>query len=409
MTKLTFLKQEMFFVILTTIIPLITGCAYPSTHVYLTWQDDPHTTITINTHTTDKVYPVEVMYKPTSVGSENELIAEGVVKQLSIVNPPRTITVFHLTNLSPGTTYTFKMKNNNSTYSKTFKFKTIPKDGTPLRFIVGGDMGILPSVPKLLQQAKKFSPLFVVIGGDIAYANGNPQNDWMWDIWFTNWEKYMVNDDGCLIPIIAGIGNHEVNDNGQSAPPEERAPFYFNYFTQGGKTYFARIFEPYLLLIVLDSNHLISVSDQTDWLKTTINRNYPYIICTYHVPMYPSHRSFEGTTSAEERNLWLPLFDNYKVSVCFENHDHTFKRTKILKNNQPSSEGTVYLGDGCFGVIPREIKNFDLGYLEKADSKRHFWVVDISKEKLTARAVDEEGIIFDEISLPPRTQPQNTK
>ncbi len=401
-------KSNLLISLLLILFTTLSGCVYSSTHIYLTWQNDPHTTITINTISPTREYPTEIRLKEADNLNSSETVIQLSPRDFSIVNPPRKITTYEITNLKPGQIYTFKFKTNKNKFTKEYKFKTIPNDGSPLRFVAGGDMGILPSAPKLLQQARKFNPLFVVIGGDIAYANGDPKNDWIWDIWFTNWCKLMVNDDGCLIPIIAGIGNHEVNDKDISSSPEERAPFYFNYFPQERRSYFVRQFNPFFALIVLDSNHIVPVSEQVEWLKTTLeaNANYPYIICTYHVPLYPSHRPFDRTISLEERNLWLPLFDSYKVSACFENHDHTFKRTKILKGNQPSSEGTIYLGDGCFGVNPREIKNLDLGYLEKAESRRHFWFVEVDAEKLIAKAVDEEGHIFDEVNILPRLQPK---
>lgn len=381
------------------------GCLTTSTHIYLTWLDDPHTSITVNTLSTYDEYPVEIRYKELNNPNSPERSCGGISRNFTIVEPQRKITTFDITNLTPGEIYTFRIKTNKGKFLNEQRFRTIPNDGnTPLRFVVGGDMGILPSAPKLLKQARAFDPQFIVIGGDIVYDNGNPKNDWMWDVWLKNWTKYAVDSEGCLIPLIAGIGNHEVNTKGPNLPAEERAPFYFNYLAQGGKTYFYRKFEPYLLLILLDSNHIVPISDQVEWLKNTLEQNssYPYIIPIYHVPMYPSHRPFDGPISVELRKMWLPLFDEHKISVAFENHDHTFKRTKPLKNSIVSAEGTVYLGDGCFGVPPREIKNMELGYLEKADSKRHFWFIEITSEKLIAKAVDIEGDIFDEITIFPR-------
>ena len=34
------------------------------------------------------------------------------------------------------------------------------------------------------------------------------------------------------------------------------------------------------------------------------------------------------------------------MNVVFENHDHTFKRTKRLRGDKLSANGTIYIGDG---------------------------------------------------------------
>ena len=87
--------------------------------------------------------------------------------------------------------------------------------------------------------------------------------------------------------------------------------------------------------------------------------------------------------------------DEYKIRVSFEHHDHTFKRTKPLRGNAVDPEGTVYLGDGCFGVPPREIDNADAWYLEKASGTGHFWVVDASAKGVVCNAIDKDGNTFD--------------
>ncbi|MCX8065161.1 MAG: metallophosphoesterase family protein [Candidatus Hydrogenedentes bacterium] len=402
--KRSFFRNSLLKFGILIVILVFSGCITRPTYVYLTWQNDPHTTITVNTLSTVREYPIEIRYRELNNPNSPENILSKSPRDFTITEPHRKINTFELTELKPGEIYTFTLKTNKGRFTKELKFRTIPNDGKPLRFVVGGDMGILPSAPKLLKQAQKLNPQFVVIGGDIVYENGDPNKDWMWDIWLKHWTKYMIDNEDCLIPLIAGIGNHEVNEKDPSHPSTERAPFYFNYLAQCEKTYFYKKFEPHLLLILLDSNHIVSISDQVNWLNNVLeqNSNYPFIIPVYHVPMYPSHRPFDGAISAEQRKLWLPIFDKYRVSVAFENHDHTFKRTKSLRNGVVSSEGTVYLGDGCFGVSPREIKNHELGYLEKASGIKHFWLVEIDSEKLTAKAVDIKGKVFDEVIISPR-------
>jgi hypothetical protein len=43
--------------------------------------------------------------------------------------------------------------------------------------------------------------------------------------------------------------------------------------------------------------------------------------------------------------------------------------------------------------------------MEKAESKAHVWVADITAEKVHCRAVDQLGVQFDEVTIAPRAVP----
>lgn len=50
----------------------------------------------------------------------------------------------------------------------------------------GDDMGTAQAVP-LCRQAGEENPLFAVLGGDLAYANGRDVSKW--HDWLDNWSK----------------------------------------------------------------------------------------------------------------------------------------------------------------------------------------------------------------------------
>jgi len=118
------------------------------------------------------------------------------------------------------------------------------------------------------------------------------------------------------------------------------------------------------------------------------------------VPLYPTHRPYDGDRSKDGRTYWGPLFDKYGLTVGFEHHDHVFKRSKPLKNNQVVDRGTVYVGDGTFGVDPRKVDPTPRWYNEKEGSIAHFWVVDVRPEGLSLKAIDEDGATVDAFTLP---------
>ena len=72
----------------------------------------------------------------------------------------------------------------------------------------------------------------------------------------------------------------------------------------------------------------------------------------YHSPIYSSTEiNYLETVFIEEANkYWIPVFDEYKFKTIYENHQHTHKRSKLLKNNTIDIHGTLYIGDGSWGA-----------------------------------------------------------
>jgi len=122
---------------------------------------------------------------------------------------------------------------------------------------------------------------------------------------------------------------------------------------------------------------------------------FPFHFAIYHVPLYPTYRPFAGSGSVAGRNAWLPIFDKHHLTAGLEHHDHVFKRTILLRNNQADDHGTLYIGDGCWGMAARPLVNARPWYEVKAASLQHFWRVDISKNRVEYRAINKEGKVFD--------------
>ena len=73
-----------------------------------------------------------------------------------------------LTGLEPGTDYRFRVGND----SAEERFRTMPtKANNTIQFVSGGDSGIGQHAVQTNHVAAAQSPLFVVMGGDIAYEN----------------------------------------------------------------------------------------------------------------------------------------------------------------------------------------------------------------------------------------------
>ncbi len=405
------LKKRILIPLIIVVVLLIgsslvlSGCLAKREHLYLTWQGDMATTMTVTYQTRNPLAEPTVYYDTEphkSVCSEYAYHTTGKTWRIPGLEK-RYMHAVELTNLQPGTTYYFVAGDSSGEKSACIrterKFRTLPQGDDPVRFVTGGDVGILPRAAKLMKHAGKQDPMFVLIGGDLAYANGELSNSFIWDVWLYYWEKYMVTPEGHMVPMVLAIGNHETN--GQTGTQEQRAPFYFGYFPQGNSTRFSRMLGNHTALFVLDSGHILSHIEQKDWLRQQFEQTQGYTntIAVYHVPLYPAHRDFDYGLSSEGRTHWMPMFDEYKLDLALENHDHVFKRSKILRNNQISSEGTIYLGDGCMGVPPRDADNSDAWYLEKVSGTAHFWVIDADNSGMGCQAVNVDGEIFDQCRI----------
>lgn len=236
------------------------------------------------------------------------------------------------------------------------------------------------------------------VGGDLAYADGRSAGPWV--TFLEHWSSHMRSGDR-LIPIVAAIGNHEVQGGMDGTPAD--APFYYSLFdnTRRDRAYWAQDFGEYLSIIVLDTNHSTPLSgDQVAWLETALSEraDREHLMVGYHVPAYPSAKSITGAGRRREsvRTHLPPLFEEHDIDVAFEHDDHTYKRTKLLRGGEPApDDGILYIGDGSWGIGPRSVE--DRAYLEVADGVSNVIRVVISHDGRRAyTAVDPEGELIDE-------------
>lgn len=372
--------------------------AFDPPALYLSWQEDPTTTMTVQWHTLEAARS-ELFFRPCGTQKWNRVLGE----QHPLPRSRRTVHTVLIRGLTPKAEYDVCFWPG----AKAYKFRTLPADlSETMRFVSGGDVyHVRKWMDAMNASAARFDPAFVVFGGDLAYAcDGSDKPDRMerWDAFFDSWKKNAVTEDGRLIPMIVTIGNHEVR--GSRAQPPEKAAVFYSLFATPGPTGFACLNAgDYLSLLLLDSGHIRPVSgQQTEWLAETLRsrRHVPHLMPVYHVPAYPSHRSDKkgdsALTTQQIRTNWCPLFEKYGVRMAFEHHDHTFKRTHPIRAGKVDPKGIIYLGDGCWAVVKRQ-PNPKRWYIAKAASTRHFYVVTLFASGRHVVAVNQNGQIFDDV------------
>lgn len=380
----------------------------------LTWREDPTTTQIIDWHQAGQNAASPFPFAWRRVGDpawQNRTPDES----LPFPHSSRHIHRVALSGLTPDTLYEFRLGS-----EQPLSFRTLPaRLDRPVSFAIGGDMMGNPAVYEQINRTVAHrDPAFIVWGGDLAYADGRPDNVNRWFQYLEIASRSLLTADRRVLPMIVAIGNHEVNGGfwwntrfgregwpGTDAARAEVAPFFYSLFAFPGHPGYGVIdVGDYASFVILDTEHTTPVAGpQTDWLRSTFaaRPRVPHLIPVYHVPAYPSHRPFEGGVSRNIREHWVPLFEQSGLRLAFEHHDHTYKRTHPLRGGQPHPEGIIYAGDGNWGIGSR-IPDPSRPYLAVAEPRYHAFMVTLHPDRAEVEAVAPDGEVFDRFSAPSR-------
>lgn len=390
--------------------------------IFLTWEADPLRTMVVDWHTESTENPGILHYKAMIANSDSWETETSELLPFPFAE--RSIHRISLSGLKPGTTYKFKIEG----FDRTYNFRTMPENAMdPVVVALGGDTLHYPRkmMDNMNLQVLKYDPDFIVWGGDLAYADGDPERVERWFDWFDSIRETLITDDGRVIPIVVGIGNHEVRggwiwrtskegESGYQQTNEYRqdiAPFFYQLFAFPGQPGYGVLdFGSYLSLIILDTDHSNPIiGRQTKWLEKVLKDRQDKIlhqIPVYHAPGYTSARDFNQRSSRGVREFWMPLFEQYGVNFAFENHDHTYKRTLPMKNGEPHEKGIVYLGDGAWGVNTRPVLPVEkYGYMAKVASERHAIIMTLQGRHISIEVFSEDGEIIDRFPETPGITP----
>ena len=385
--------------------PRTTSLSTPAA-VFVTWNGDPTTTVSVDWHLLANTDIPAVEVRGPGLSTWRRYEGSATAFPFS----SRTVRRARIDGLRPGSVYELRFGD-----ARTYKYRTMPARLTrPIRFASGGDTQAGETTFGPMNRIVATRDVdFVLLGGDLAYSNGDPRLVAREEAWYETITRTLVTRDRRLIPVIAAIGNHEVfssRDTTEATALMMRetgvrlgdAPYYRALHAHARERQYSVIdVGDYLSLVLLNTGHTAPVEGaQTEWLRDALRQRsaVPYVFPTYHVPGYPSVRAFEGSTSVLVRQHWAPLFEQFGVRVSFENHDHAYKRTVPIRGGRPDSTGVVYIGDGAWGAVPRPIgreHTEPAWYLATAKSTNHAIFVTLNTRGARFEMVDTAGVRFD--------------
>lgn len=345
--------------------------------------NDPSTTMTIGFD----AYEAEtkpVLYYSTSPINTNSL--ESYTSET-----PDTVVIYHdmvncfvrLTNLSPGKTYYFTVKDS-LTISEVYNFETISNhDSTKLSILAGGGSRSNLDVRRVANKVvSKLNAHAIMFDGDFTDTGSSLD----WKQWFDDL-RLTINSNNRITPIIPARGSHESNNT-----------MLVNLFDCEENIIYKKTLGNNLLEIyTLNSEiYLTYAATQTAWLENQlINSNSIWKFAQYHRPIRPHiTQKLEG---AIQYGNWANLFYKYEVDAVLEGDSYTTKTTwPIIPCSggfdcdegfkRDDNNGTVYLGEGSYSALLRNVNDIKSWTRDSGTFYQFNWIF-IDKNKMEIRKV----------------------
>jgi len=391
-------KSTVLFLLIIIFSDLFAGTRY----YRAAYRDDPSTTIVIAWCDNGTSTGATVYYGTTDFGSNSSLypLTNGIDRTQSESGLNHRFA--RLTGLQPGTTYYFVIKDQEGT-SQRMSFKTLSDNANqPVCFISGGDTRTGAFLEYEYQQCRprrqegnklvaKIRPDFVAFSGDFVFLGSDSE----WNDWFSDWELAIGPEETKkrLTPIIVVFGNHEANSD-----------LYNMFDIPNANNYFALNIGGNLMRLYNLNTDLDCDGTQLDWftndLQLYTGTNYqPYWkAIQYHIPLVP-HGEYSTQTSLIQ--CWATLFPQYGIRLSMDGHTHVQKITYPISPSsasgsqegfiQDNNNGTVFIGEGCWGAPMRELYT-PYSWTRASARFPGFFVIDVSKSKIAIRTVKFENV-----------------
>ena len=296
--------------------------------------------------------------------------------------------IVHIMNLEPGTRYYYRVVSETGSrrkVSRGYYFKTAPRPGTPVKFILLSDLQLKAQAPATLKLAGQQEADFIIYNGDLVntpYKAGEwfsvpetPEEDGL--RWFNMMQQ---TGDGCkllqYIPIYPSPGNHEIDAQEQLMDKRlaDRDRMSMSIYMQlfrplypeqeyraNGKHWYSMDYGD-LHIVSLSVfrwfawkpeeapgwflfDDIKAGSPQYNWLRADLeSKKAKYTWVTMHWHMFnrgtdvqvpftdptpsvnePGRMKYPGEKDYLQRDI-KPLFENYGVNAVSYGHSHVYER-----------------------------------------------------------------------------------
>lgn len=346
--------------------------------------------------------------EPTGVAV---LVAEGESGgwRIASASPAETRHLLTLTGLNPGATYrvtvgipdsagNFRQPAFQGEWWGPLRLKVPLEEPASVRLIVLGDSGYGEDLTReMAEAAAGLLPDATIHTGDLVYLG---QQEGSATAAYGDKFYHALAPLLQSGPIYPVLGNHELDGPVRAAG----IPYYYTAFPPIPELCCEDTASPerrewYSVawggwqFVFLNSQAFFGHGDraaQDAWLDERLaDLDFVFTVPVMHVA--PFSAGAHVGDGAPLRSSWHPRFAAAGVPFVLSGHDHNYQRVIV--------DGITYLvSGGGSGVVYRRTR--DLAGSLAFDARSHFLVVDLSPERAAVRAVDLDGAIIEEFSIP---------
>jgi len=300
----------------------------------------------------------------------------------SIDLPDPTIEhVITLTDLITGTEVLYRVSTDGvELASGSFRTAAVPDQ--PFSFAVIGDSGTgSRDQYAVADRMVALDPDLVLHTGDVVYPDGQASG---YDPFFFKPYQTLAKH----APIFPVLGNHDYHD--QRAQPYLDA-FYLPHNNPAQTERYYSFDWGNAHFTALDFNTGPDAK-QLEWLKSDLTAtDKPWKFVFYHQAIYSSGpHGHEADWPEAKRKLLAPIFEQNKVDVVFNGHDHDYERTQPIN-------GVLYIVSGGGGGPLYQVK--PQSFSAYAETTYHTVFATLDGCTLTLQAIKPDGTVFDATTL----------
>lgn len=297
-----------------------------------------------------------------------------------------------ITNLTGGTSYSYRILSGGAVATLPSTFSTAAEPTAPaFTALVFGDSGS-GTQWQLDLAARMANESFdlALHTGDVIYPDG-AEKDYDPNFFrpYGPWLKSR--------PIFPAMGNHDqMTANGQA---------YMDAFVvnannpQGDKRYYSFEWGNAKFISIESVVLFTKPGPHLTWLQNELASNTRrWLVVFMHVPLYSV--GFHGD-SATLQNLLGPIFEQYKVDLVLQGHDHNYERTAPIKrfSNDPKWQGVPYIvtGGGGGQWYPVLTSHAQTIYSEAV---YHYTLLTFTNDAIKGRMVRVDGTQGESFAIP---------
>ena len=297
-----------------------------------------------------------------------------------------------LKKLQQGTTYVYRVGDGEN-WSELQEFTTLMRKQS-FEFAVLGDTqspADLSDFTKILGNLDKKDLSFMIHVGDLIDESSKFKQ---WDDTLNVLSQY---SNIRSTDLVAALGNHEYmgDANGQLAKAILNSPENGPEADKGG-TYSVDYNNMHISVLGYTDDTEI-LNKQLEWLKQDVtNSDKPWKILVTHKPPYYTN-PFGGNELMKQK--LPPVVDELGIDIVFSGHDHSYGRTKKLKDGKEDPNGTVYVVAGTTGK-----KHYDAVADEKFDFVNMENIAislqaKVNKDQISFTTVTSDGETIDQFTV----------